>query len=119
MCPCKAGDKRHPKDKGCHIAQCISAVLGEDDDLYAVTQRLCACEYKWPQCSLPEHISALDVLAECQADADQYVSAFSTALGLIRLSPTSAAVSRLAHENQTEHQLIWLEGLLPCRRYSS
>ncbi|KAK4241638.1 hypothetical protein C8A03DRAFT_30221 [Achaetomium macrosporum] len=94
MCPCDPagnGNARHGKDKSCNISQCIDAVRSDDcGALYRVAKGPCACGYSWPSCIRPEHAIALDALAECLDKAGQHVSAFSTALGIIRLDPASA-----------------------------
>ncbi|KAK3904146.1 hypothetical protein C8A05DRAFT_42725 [Staphylotrichum tortipilum] len=96
MCPCSpsgAGTQaRHGKDKSCHIQQCVTALKKEDhpDALYQVAKCPCACGYSWPACPRLSHASALDTLVECLDKAEQHLSAFSTALSVIRLDPTSA-----------------------------
>ncbi|KAL2018009.1 hypothetical protein VTK56DRAFT_1389 [Thermocarpiscus australiensis] len=92
LCPCEPagnGKARHGKDKSCHISQCIAAVQGDPDTLYRVAQSPCACGYSWPSCTQHLHALALDTLAACLQRAEQYVSAFSTALSVIRLDPAS------------------------------
>jgi hypothetical protein len=97
MCPCDpagSGKTRHGKDKACHISQCVAAVcLNDPEALRQVAQSPCACGYSWPACSRPLHVPALDALAECLEKAGQHVSAFSTALSIVRLDPASAVVS--------------------------
>ena len=97
MCPCEPageGKQRHPKDKSCHIAQCMEAVnSGEPFALYEVAQSLCRCGYRWPSCHRQLHAKALDALADCLDKAEQYVAAFAVALATIRLDPASAVVS--------------------------
>ncbi|KAK3309131.1 uncharacterized protein B0T15DRAFT_509519 [Chaetomium strumarium] len=94
MCPCDpagSGKTRHDKDKSCNISQCIDAVRSDNPGaLYEVAKRPCACGYSWPSCTRIEHAIALDALAECLTKAGQHVSAFSTALSIIRLDPASA-----------------------------
>ncbi|KAJ4306116.1 hypothetical protein N0V88_000912 [Collariella sp. IMI 366227] len=92
LCPCHASDgkARHGKDKSCHISQCITAVQGKERSaLYQVAGRPCACGYSWPSCPRQLHALALDALADCLAKADQFVSAFSTGLSIVRLDPVS------------------------------
>jgi hypothetical protein len=97
MCPCDPagnGKTRHAKDKSCNIAQCVAAIKSKDRDaLYEVAKVPCACGFVWPSCSRQLHLLALDALAECLEKAEQFVSAFSTALSMVRLDPTSAVVS--------------------------
>ncbi|KAL1842012.1 hypothetical protein VTJ49DRAFT_6178 [Mycothermus thermophilus] len=94
MCPCHphgAAPSRHPKDKSCHISQFLKALENPNlDILYEVAQAPCPCGYIWPSCTRPQHAVALDALAECLDKAGQHVSAFSTALSIVRLDPTSA-----------------------------
>ncbi|KAK4122508.1 hypothetical protein N657DRAFT_622045 [Parathielavia appendiculata] len=94
MCVCDPagnGKMRHGKDKSCNISQCLAAIKSKDADaLYRVSKVPCACGYVWPSCSHQAHLLALDALAECLEKAEQHVSAFSTALTMIRLDPTSA-----------------------------
>ncbi|KAK4104314.1 hypothetical protein N658DRAFT_493816 [Parathielavia hyrcaniae] len=94
MCACDPagnGKARHPKDKSCNISQCVAAVKSKDANaLFDVTKVPCVCGYVWPSCSHELHLVALDALAECLEKAEQYVSAFSTALSMVRLDPTSA-----------------------------
>ena len=96
MCPCAGSQARHGKDKSCHIQQCVAALKKEDDPnaLYQVAQGPCACGYSWPACARPSHALALDALAECLDKAEQHLSAFSTALSVVRLDPTSPMVSK-------------------------
>ncbi len=99
MCPCSAnadgGQARHGKDKTCNVHQWVAALDHEDDPdaLYLVSQGPCACGYAWPGCAYPLHAVALDALAECLEKAGQHLSAFSTALSIIRLNPISSVVS--------------------------
>lgn len=51
----------------------------------------CSCGYSWPRCTSSKHIEALDRLADVQQQDEQWISAIATAMGLIRLDPTSAA----------------------------
>lgn len=91
MCPCSPAS--HGKDKSCNISQCIAAVRGSDSDpdsLYRVAIGPCSCGFKWPSCTRPLHLEAVDTLAACLEKAKRYTAAFSTALGLIRLDPASA-----------------------------
>ncbi|KAL2131833.1 hypothetical protein VTI74DRAFT_4577 [Chaetomium olivicolor] len=94
MCPCNSATSsanRHGKDKSCNISQCTVAVQSKDSDaLYQVASKPCTCGYAWPSCTRPLHAVALDALAVCLVKADQIVSAFSTALSIIRLDPASA-----------------------------
>ncbi|KAL2264709.1 hypothetical protein VTJ83DRAFT_7219 [Remersonia thermophila] len=94
MCPCHpngAAPSRHPKDKSCHISQFLKALENPNlDILHEVARTPCPCGYAWPSCTRPQHAVALDTLAECLEKAGQYVSAFSTALSIVRLDPASA-----------------------------
>ncbi|KAM7211463.1 hypothetical protein V8F06_013144 [Rhypophila decipiens] len=90
LCPCKPIS--HGKDKSCNISQCISAVRKSDSDpdvFYRVVSGPCSCGFRWPVCSRPLHLEAVDTLAACLEKAQRFSAAFSTALGLIRLNPSS------------------------------
>ncbi len=101
MCSCEpagGGKTRHGKEKSCHISQCVAAVRHKDPDaLYQAAQVPCVCGYSWPACSRRLHMLALDALADCLEKGGQHVSAFSTALGMVRLDPASPVVSLEAH----------------------
>jgi hypothetical protein len=94
MCPCHpAGNPppRHKKDKSCHISHFIQALDNPDPEiLFDTAKAPCPCGYVWPSCARQQHALALDALAQCLDQADQLVSAFSTALSIINLDPTSA-----------------------------
>lgn len=94
MCPCHpAGNPppRHKKDKSCHISHFIQALDKPDPEiLFDTAKAPCPCGYVWPSCARQQHALALDALAQCLEQADQLVSAFSTALSIINLDPTSA-----------------------------
>ncbi|KAK4219128.1 hypothetical protein QBC37DRAFT_151475 [Rhypophila decipiens] len=90
LCPCKPIS--HGRDKSCNISQCISAVRKSDSDpdvFYRVASGPCSCGFRWPVCSRPLHLEAVDTLAACLEKAQRFSAAFSTALGLIRLNPSS------------------------------
>ncbi|KAK3328322.1 hypothetical protein B0T19DRAFT_187122 [Cercophora scortea] len=97
QCPCAPA--AHGKEKSCNISQCTAAVQSSDPDaLYNVASGPCRCGFSWPRCTRSVHIEALDTLADCLARTNHYVAAFSTALGIIRLDPASAAgYCRVAH----------------------
>ncbi|KAH6649755.1 hypothetical protein F5144DRAFT_635901 [Chaetomium tenue] len=94
MCPCEPagqGKQRHPKDKSCHIDQCMLAVnSGDPYALFEVAKSPCTCGYRWPSCTHQHHAAALDALANCLDRDAQYVAAFAAALAIIRLDPASA-----------------------------
>ncbi|KAK4164820.1 hypothetical protein QBC43DRAFT_236180 [Cladorrhinum sp. PSN259] len=83
--------RRHPKDKTCHVRQCAVAIHSEDPDALSNIAPKCSCGFSWPQCSAPDHIEAVDLLADALQQDQQWLQALAAALGLIRLDPTSAA----------------------------
>lgn len=90
LCPCRPVS--HGKDKSCNISQCIRAVReseSDPDSLYRIATGPCSCGFKWPSCTRPLHLEAVDALAACLEKSKRYTAAFSTALGLIRLDPAS------------------------------
>ncbi|KAK3360259.1 hypothetical protein B0T25DRAFT_125884 [Lasiosphaeria hispida] len=88
VCPCSP--TTHGKDKSCNIFQCTLAVRSTDPGaLFEVANSSCSCGKRWPSCTRSLHIQAVDTLTECLEKAKRHVAAFSTALGLIRLDPTS------------------------------
>lgn len=118
MCPCDpagSGKTRHGKDKTCCISQCVAAVKDKDPNaLYKVATGPCACGYTWPTCTRPLHVQSLDALAECLEKGEQYVSAFATALSIIRLDPGTAVVSWKGPLGTTSGVTDAIPGLLPC-----
>ncbi|KAK3989299.1 hypothetical protein QBC44DRAFT_381698 [Cladorrhinum sp. PSN332] len=82
---------RHGKDKECHIRQCTRIVRSKSPDEMRNIVGRCSCGFVWPQCSSPDHIDALDLLADAQQQGEQWISSLATAMGLIRLDPTCAA----------------------------
>jgi len=88
-CPC-GQSAMHPRDKSCNILQCTQAVRNDDFDKVGCNE--CKCGFIWPSCTRPSHIEAVDLLADCSVKADRHAAAFSIALGLIRLDPSSPAV---------------------------
>ncbi|KAK4230217.1 hypothetical protein QBC38DRAFT_441091 [Podospora fimiseda] len=83
---------RHGKDKECHIIQCTKIFRSNDSGEWRdIINRPCPCGYIWPQCSSPNHIEVLDLLADAQQQGQQWISSLATAMGLIRLNPTCAA----------------------------
>ncbi|KAM7195442.1 hypothetical protein V8F20_007501 [Naviculisporaceae sp. PSN 640] len=90
LCPCRPAS--HGKDKSCNISQCIRAVRDSEtdpDSFYRIVTGPCSCGFKWPSCTRPLHLEAVDTLAACLEKAKRYAAAFSTTLGLIRLDPAS------------------------------